>query len=122
MLAVKAEPVTVHHRIRVRSSQKTLAAPPVRVVFDCEHNAARTTRVAMTRRATLQDLEGRARALYAGSLPEKLRGAKVSITVNGYSLQGPMTLGEIHDTLQPEDGALRVYCSRVMTIERKTDF
>lgn len=78
--------------------------------------------MAMKRQTTLSHLEARAHALYANSVPQKLRGARVVITVNGYSLQGALTVGEIYETLMPHDGILHVFCKQIMTKGQKAAF
>lgn len=122
VMSQPTQPRTVRHRTQSKSPRRH-GTPPVMVHFDCENDAARRTLVAMTRCATLDDIETRAHTLYASSTPEKLRGARVRLTVNGYALQGPLTVGEIHDAVAPDcKDALHVYCSRVLTLGRHTDF
>lgn len=98
------------------------AVPMVKVIFVCENDAARDMQVAMKCQTTLSHLGARAHALYANSVPQKLRGARVVITVNGYSLQGALTVGEIYETLKPHDGILHVFCKRIMTKGQKAAF
>jgi hypothetical protein len=120
MVSLPKESHTVHHQAH-KGTQPKPSASHVTVVFNCNHGVMHSTRVPLTRHTTLDELEDLAQSLYASSLPAKLRGARVIITVNGYSLQGPLTVGEIHDTLRPKDGTLHVLCNYIMPVAKTPD-
>lgn len=88
----------------------------VKVVFECVNEASLTTHVQLQRSTTAAEVTAQAQDLFAGSFPQKMRGVHIRCTVNGYTLVGPLTLGDVQDATHPRSSTIRVVCRRATVV------